>query len=45
MAAKSNQKINAILAEHKEKFGYISTIFEYQFGKGGPKLLLLLRML
>ncbi len=36
MAAKSNQKINAILAEHKEKFGYTSTIFKYQFGKGGP---------
>lgn len=36
MAAKSNQKINAILDEHKEKFGYTSTIFEYQFGKGGP---------
>ena len=36
MAAKSNQKINAILAEHKEMFGYTSTTFEYQFGKGGP---------
>ncbi len=37
IAAKSNKKINAILLEHKKKFGQTSTVFEYQFEKGGPK--------
>lgn len=37
IAAKSNKKINAILLEHKKKFGEISTVFEYQFDKDGPK--------
>jgi hypothetical protein len=37
ISAKSNKKINAILLEHKKKFGQTSTVFEYQFEKGGPK--------
>jgi len=37
IAAKSNKKINAILLEHKKKFGQTSTVFEYQFENGGPK--------
>ena len=37
IAAKSNKKINAILLEHKKKFGQTSTFFEYQFEKGGKK--------
>lgn len=37
IAAKSNKKINAILREHKKKFGQTSTVFEYQFEIGGPK--------
>ncbi|MCX9026395.1 MAG: ISH3 family transposase [Candidatus Methanoperedens sp.] len=37
IAAKSNKKINSILLEHKKKFGETSTVFEYQFKKGGPK--------
>ena len=37
IAAKSNKKINAILLEHKKKFGETSTVFEYQFEKGDPK--------
>jgi hypothetical protein len=37
IAAKSNKKINAILLEHKKKFGETSTIFEYQFDDIGPK--------
>jgi hypothetical protein len=37
IAAKSNKKINAILLEHKKKFGQTSTVFEYQFEIGGPK--------
>jgi len=36
IAAKSNAKINGMLQEHKKKFGRISTIFKYHFGKGGP---------
>ncbi len=36
IAAASNKKINRILNEHKKKFGRTSTIFEYQFEKGGP---------
>jgi hypothetical protein len=40
IAAKSNKKINAILFEHKKKFGEISTFFEYQFKKGGPKFII-----
>ncbi len=37
IAAKSNKKINRMLSEHKKNFGCTSTIFEYQFEKGGPK--------
>lgn len=40
IAAKSNKKINAILLEHKKKFGETSTFFEYQFEKGGPKFII-----
>jgi hypothetical protein len=40
IAAKSNKKINAILLEHKKKFGETSTFFEYQFDKGGPKFII-----
>lgn len=40
IAAKSNKKINAILLEHKKKFGDTSTFFEYQFEKGGPKFII-----
>ena len=40
IAAKSNKKINAILLEHKRKFGETSTLFEYQFEKGGPKFMI-----
>jgi len=40
IAAKSNKKINAILLEHKKKFGQTSTFFEYQFEKGGPKFII-----
>jgi len=40
IAAKSNKKINAILFEHKKKFGETSTFFEYQFEKGGPKFII-----
>ena len=36
IAAKSNSKINRILNDHKKTFGRTSTIFEYQFGRGGP---------
>ncbi len=36
IAAASNKKINRILDEHKKKFGTTSTVFEYQFEKGGP---------
>lgn len=36
IAAKSNKKINAILLEHKKKFGDTSTVFEYQF-ENSPK--------
>ncbi len=36
IAAKSNKKINEILLKHKKKFGQTSTIFDYQFEKGGP---------
>lgn len=36
IAARSNKKINKILNEHKKKFGYTSTIFKYNFNKGGP---------
>ena len=36
IAAKSNAKINRILQDHKNEFGRTSTIFEYQFNKGGP---------
>jgi hypothetical protein len=35
-----NKKINAILLEHKKKFGETSTFFEYQFEKGGPKFII-----
>jgi hypothetical protein len=37
IAAKANKKINAILHEHKKKFGQTSTIFEYQFENGCSK--------
>lgn len=37
IAAKSNKKINAILLEHKKKFGEASTVFEYQFDNDGHK--------
>lgn len=40
IAAKSNKKINAILHEHKKKFGQTSTFFEYQFEKGGPTFII-----
>jgi hypothetical protein len=40
IAAKSNKKINALLLEHKKKFGQTSTLFEYQFEKGGPKFII-----
>jgi hypothetical protein len=40
IAAKSNKKINAILLEHKKKFGETSTLFEYQFEKGGKKFII-----
>ncbi|VVB55766.1 Transposase DDE domain protein [uncultured archaeon] len=40
IAAKSNKKINAILLEHKKKFGQTSTFFEYQFEKGGQKFII-----
>ena len=40
IAARSNKKINAILLEHKKKFGETSTFFEYQFEKGGPKFII-----
>jgi hypothetical protein len=40
IAAKSNKKINAILNEHKKKFGQTSTFFEYQFEKGGPTFII-----
>lgn len=36
IAAKSNKKINEMLLEHKKKFGQTSTVFDYQFEKGGP---------
>ncbi|MGP8322718.1 MAG: ISH3 family transposase [Methanosarcinaceae archaeon] len=36
IAAKSNAKINKILDEHKKTFGRTSTIFKYNFNKGGP---------
>jgi hypothetical protein len=36
IAARSNKKINRILDEHKNKFGRTSTIFKYNFNKGGP---------
>ena len=36
IAAKSNSKINRMLNEHKKRFGRTSTIFEYNFDKGGP---------
>jgi len=36
IAARSNKKINRILDEHKKKFGVTSTIFKYNFDKGGP---------
>jgi len=36
IAARSNKKINKILNEHKKKFGCTSTIFKYNFNKGGP---------
>lgn len=36
IAARSNKKINKILDEHKKKFGRTSTIFKYNFNKGGP---------
>ena len=36
IAAKSNAKINKILDEHKKTFGSTSTIFKYNFNKGGP---------
>jgi len=37
IAAKYNKKIIEILNEHKKKFGQTSTVFEYEFGNGGPK--------
>lgn len=40
IAAKSNKKINAILLEHKKKFGQTTTFFEYQFEKGGKKFII-----
>jgi len=40
IAAKSNKKINAILLEHKKKFGETSTFFDYQFEKGGQKFII-----
>jgi hypothetical protein len=40
IAAKSNKKINAILLDHKKKFGKTSTFFEYQFEKGSPKFII-----
>ncbi len=40
IAAKSNKKINAMLFEHNKKFGETSTLFEYQFEKGGPKFII-----
>jgi len=40
IAAKSNKKINAILHEHKKKFGQTTTFFEYQFEKGGKKFII-----
>ncbi|VVB51544.1 Transposase DDE domain protein [uncultured archaeon] len=40
IAAKSNKKINAILLEHKKKFGQTSTFFDYQFEKGGKKFII-----
>jgi uncharacterized protein (DUF1810 family) len=36
IAAKSNQVINSKLENHKREWGNTSTIFEYQFQKGGP---------
>jgi len=33
---KSNQVINSKLENHKREWGNTSTIFEYQFQKGGP---------
>ena len=36
IAAKSNAKINRILQDHKKAFGCTSTIFKYNFDKGGP---------
>ncbi len=36
IAVRSNKKINRILDEHKKKFGVTSTIFKYNFDKGGP---------
>jgi len=40
IAAKSNKKINAILLDHKKKFGRTSTFFEYQFEKDSPKFII-----
>lgn len=40
IAAKSNKKINAILLQHKKKFGQTTTFFEYQFEKGGKKFII-----
>jgi hypothetical protein len=37
IAATANRKINRMLNDHKNKFGSVSTILEYQFKKGGPK--------
>ena len=36
IAAKSNQVINRELKNHQKEWGNTSTIFEYQFQKGGP---------
>jgi len=36
IAAKSNKKIKRILEEHEKQNGHCSTVFEYQFQKGGP---------
>jgi hypothetical protein len=40
IAAKSNKKINAVLLEHKKKFGQTSTFFEYQFEKEEKKFII-----
>ncbi len=37
IAATANKKINGMLNDHKNKFGSVSTILEYQFKRGGPK--------